>query len=95
MKFKDIGLIVLIVIFAPIILMSVSMLLSSISSLFVKPEPPKIEIVMEEKKESITKEPMKKEAQMVEPYDNQFTSDVRDVNNENYNSYVFGGKLSK
>jgi hypothetical protein len=27
--------------------------------------------------------------------DSKFTSDVRDVNNTNYETYVFGGKISK
>lgn len=39
--------------------------------------------------------PVEVEAYMVEPYENKFTSDVRDVNNQNYMSYVFGGKLEK
>lgn len=96
MKFKDIAIVVLLVIFTPIILMSISMLSSSISSLFVKPEAPKIEIITTEKKETpVVEESKKKEEPVVESFDNRFTSDVRDVNNENYNSYVFGGKISK
>lgn len=94
MKFKDLAIVVLLIIFTPVILMSVSMLLSSLSSLLVKPVEPKIEIVMEEKKEDV-EESKKKEEPMVESYDNRFTSDVRDVNNKNYSSYVFGGKISK
>jgi predicted PurR-regulated permease PerM len=32
---------------------------------------------------------------VIEKFDNKFTSDVRDVNNTNYESYVFGGKITK
>lgn len=35
------------------------------------------------------------EVEIIETFDNKFTSDVRDVNNTNYESYVFGGKISK
>ena len=92
MKLKYFAIVLLIVIFTPIILMSISM---SLGSACVTPENPKLEIIIDKKEKPMVYESEKKEEYMVEAYDNTFTSDVRDINNENYNSYVFGGKLSK
>ena len=65
-------------------------------------QPKVVEKPVEKKEEEKPVEPVEEipmpvevEAYMVEPYENKFTSDVRDVNNQNYMSYVFGGKLEK
>ena len=67
---------------------------SLISPLLEKPVEKKEEEKPVEPVEEIPM-PVEVEAYMVEPYENKFTSDVRDVNNQNYMSYVFGGKLEK
>jgi uncharacterized membrane protein YgaE (UPF0421/DUF939 family) len=63
----------------------------------------KVESIVESKVESII-ETVKEEPSYPEPLEegffenfanSEFTSDVRDVNNKNYQNYVFGGKIEK
>ncbi len=69
-----------------------------------KPKPSQKKVEKEEEQKEEVKEEVKEEPSIPEPMQEpfceaygstEFTSDVRDVNNKNYESYVFGGKIEK